>query len=490
MTRGRRLPLISVLVTVGLAFGMASAVGGAALAAASCPTVNPSTGAVSPAPSAGVDWAGCDLSDAYLYGADMADAQLQGANLTSADLNDANLSGADLAGAVLTNASAAANLSGANLSSANLLGTFMVGADLDSADLANASLTATNLSSADLKDASLQDADLDGTELESADLFGASLTGVTIDSVDWTNAICPNGASANYYTSGCLSPVSVTTPSATPAITAGTVGNNGWYTSAVTVTWYWVDSNSLVTAKCPSSTTTSQQGSAVVISGSCTDSAGNTASSSMTVKIDTTPPVVTLTGIRNGGIYQLDQPISSQCTTTDSISGVAKYAVDQWAIGARPDGSGVQLAECSGAEDEAGNVAPTVSVRYTVVYAFGGFLSPAPDAGLNPSARKIVVRFRLANYYGQIIPTGSEAALAATYDLRATLRGPDTKPVTGSCSWNGSAKAIQCSILRPRRLRTGKSHKYTITVTENLGSGFLTAPADAYSENPEPVYFK
>ncbi len=51
-------------------------------------------------------------------------------------------------------------------------------------------------------------------------------------------------------------------------------------------------------------------------------------------------------------------------------------------------------------------------------------------------------------------------------------------------------KYLQCVIVRPRQIRTGRSHQYSITVTENLGSGFVTAPPDAAAENPAPFYFK
>ena len=81
------------------------------------------------------------------------------------------------------------------------------------------------------------------------------------------------------------------------------------------------------------------------------------------------------------------------------------------------------------------------------------------------------------------------AALASTYDVRATLRGPLTSPVISSCSCNASAKEFQCSITRPRHIRTGRTHKYSITATENVGGGFLTVPPDALSQNPESVYF-
>jgi len=112
-------------------------------------------------------------------------------------------------------------------------------------------------------------------------------------------------------------------PAATPAITSGKLGRDGWYTSAVTVSWYWVDSLTINTAKCPGSTSTPDQGAAVVISGTCTDTSGNVGHSSVTVKIDTTPPVVTVTGVANGAVYVVGHVPSAGCTTTDAVSGVA-----------------------------------------------------------------------------------------------------------------------------------------------------------------------
>jgi hypothetical protein len=488
-----RAPVLGVLAAFGLAAGVVSVTAGPATATAvavSCPTVS-SSGAVSPAPSPGVDWAGCNLTDAYLPSADMAGALLQNATLTGAYLPDADLASANLSGVTATNNAnlAGDNLSDAILTSANLSSTVLSDANLQSANLSSASAVGAKFTAAQMQKANLQDIGLDEADLTSANLFGASLTGATYDSgTTWTNATCPNGASANYYTDGCLSAVAVTTPSATPVVTAGTMGNNGWYISGVTVTWYWIDSNSLVSAQCPSTTSTTEQGAAVVVSASCTDSSGNVGTGSLTVKIDTTPPVVTLNGVTPGGIYLLGQSPDGSCTTTDAISGVADYAV-YTALGGRPDGTGVLTATCSNATDQAGNEAPTVSVKYQVVYAFGGFLSPKPGAKLSPSARKIIVTFRLTNAAGQDIPASTAAGLAAVYDVRATLRGPDTKPVVSSCSWTARAKEFHCVITRPRHIRTGSKHKYSLTVTENLGGGFVTVPPNASSENPEPVYF-
>jgi Pentapeptide repeats (8 copies) len=79
--------------------------------AQACPTVDPSTGAVSPAPGPGVQWAGCDLTGADLAGANLTGATLKGLDLGSADLTDANLTNAQLMEAILSDAT----LTGATL---------------------------------------------------------------------------------------------------------------------------------------------------------------------------------------------------------------------------------------------------------------------------------------------------------------------------------------------------------------------------------------
>ena len=198
-------------------------------AAVSCPTVAAS-GAVSPEPVSRVDWDGCDLA-----GADLSHQQMTCAGLIGADLSDANLTGAvlgsmyqdDLHGANLTNANGSyqsQNLT-ASLSSDNLRGAVLAGTDLFHGDLSNSDLTGA-------------------TGLDSSIVTSATI---------WTHTICPNATSADYYSDGCTSTVDVTTPSATPAVTTGTTGTNGWYTSPVTVSWHWADVNAL-TGNCPAST--------------------------------------------------------------------------------------------------------------------------------------------------------------------------------------------------------------------------------------------
>jgi len=94
----------------------------------------------------------------------------------------------------------------------------------------------------------------------------------------------------------------------------------------------------------------------------------------------------------------------------------------------------------------------------------------------------------LTNSSGTPISASTAAALAAAGKAEATLAGPNISPLTVLCSWSGSY--FQCNIKTPTGLKTGTGNPYTITVSENLGTGFVTAPPVGSAVNPETVYFK
>jgi hypothetical protein len=97
-----------------------------------------------------------------------------------------------------------------------------------------------------------------------------------------------------------------------------------------------------------------------------TDNAGNQGiPKTLTVQIDLTPPVVTVSGVSNGAIYYYGHTPAPGCNTTDALSGVATPA-SLAVTGGNEFGFGNYQATCSGAEDEAGNTAAPVSVSYTV----------------------------------------------------------------------------------------------------------------------------
>lgn len=107
-------------------------------------------------------------------------------------------------------------------------------------------------------------------------------------------------------------------PVITPTV-AGTLGDNGWYTSDVAVSWNVTDDVSGASVCSSSTQSTDTPGSAHSCSAS--NGAGLSASASVSVKRDATTPLVTYSG--NLGSYTVDQSVSITCSATDAMSGVA-----------------------------------------------------------------------------------------------------------------------------------------------------------------------
>lgn len=93
------------------------------------------------------------------------------------------------------------------------------------------------------------------------------------------------------------------------------------------------------------------------------NSAGESPQSSpATVVYDTTPPVVTITGVVNGETYSSNNVPTPVCHTTDALSGVATSATLSMF-----NAGNSYTTTCSGATDNAGNTAQSVSATYTVL---------------------------------------------------------------------------------------------------------------------------
>ena len=104
---------------------------------------------------------------------------------------------------------------------------------------------------------------------------------------------------------------------------AGTMGQNGWYTSNIVVTWSATDPESRITTP-PCSTTISTDMADVNLSCTATSAGGSSTSPSVTVKRDATPPTITAavapapnaSGWNNG-----DVTVSYTCA--DALAGLA-----------------------------------------------------------------------------------------------------------------------------------------------------------------------
>jgi hypothetical protein len=110
----------------------------------------------------------------------------------------------------------------------------------------------------------------------------------------------------------------VITASASPA-----ADSFGWNNTNVVVTFVCSDKTSGV-ASCPAPVTVSSEGANQIVSGTATDRAGNTASTTVTINLDKTPPAIAAGAAppaNNFGWNNSQVTVTFNCT--DSLSGVA-----------------------------------------------------------------------------------------------------------------------------------------------------------------------
>lgn len=417
------------------------------------------------------------LANGYLVGPEvnLADATLNGQQLAGADLRLAQLRGADLDGADL----AGADLSGADALDASLANADLSAASLADSDLASASLTGANLSNADVNDATLNLADLDG----------ATVTGATWTSARWYDTVCPDGTNSNKYLGGCFSALDTTAPVAAPVVTSGTAGTNGWYTSELEVTWNWTDNGTINSNACTQWTDGDSNGDPVTLTATCTDLAGNVGYASLPLKIDMSRPAVTVTGVAAGGVYAAGKVPAAGCRTTETVSGV-QTAATHTTTSTGSGGTGTFTTTCAGAVSMAGLAqAKPVADAYTVAYGFDAFSSPRSGATVTRS-RTLTVYFRLAGSNGKALASSTASRLADRHDVRAVLSAPGIATVRDLCHWRSGARDFACTLTVPAGTRTGSSHRYTITATEDVGTGFVAVPKRDSSSSAETIHFR
>jgi hypothetical protein len=172
----------------------------------------------------------------------------------------------------------------------------------------------------------------------------------------------------------------------------------GWNKGAsATVSFVCTDGGSGVAAgACPAPVVVSAEGTTVV-TRTATDLAGNVGSGTATVKLDRTPPVVTVSGF----------PLLPICATTDALSGVATKATISFTF-AILAGVPTATATCSGAVDKAGNTAAPVSKAYATPLVFVGFLPSVanpPIVNVGTAGKTYKVPFQLWTLWAARVTT-------------------------------------------------------------------------------------
>jgi len=156
-------------------------------------------------------------------------------------------------------------------------------------------------------------------------------------------------------------------PAIVPTV-VGTMGNNGWFTSDVVVSWSVTDGTSgIATSNGCSQSTTTTDNAGTTYTCTATNGAGLSATTSVSAKRDATKPVIGYAG--NAGSYTVDQTVSITCSAGDVMSGLASSTCADVTGAAYAFAIGANSFSAS-AQDNAGNT-NAASTQFTVQVASG-----------------------------------------------------------------------------------------------------------------------
>jgi hypothetical protein len=276
----------------------------------------------------------------------------------------------------------------------------------------------------------------------------------------------------NYGGSFVGSSVTVRKDSSPPGVTASASRGpdaNGWYTSPVSFSFSGDDGASGV-ASCTSGTYSGPDGGDISISGSCSDHAGNTGTTSVKIKFDATAPTVTGTPARKpdaNGWY--NHAVDVAFTGTDAGSGVTECSPPVTYKG--PDANPAKLVgQC---RDAAGHLSEptTVQLLYDATPPTRpnvGWVRRGDSISLSWTAAKDVVQAKV-------------------------LRAPGIKGKKPGIVYQGKARK-----LLDRKLKAGTRYWYAVTLVDQAGNestkaiglrpaSGIFAPADGAIVGKPPV---
>jgi RHS repeat-associated protein len=239
---------------------------------------------------------------------------------------------------------------------------------------------------------------------------------------------------AGALNSPAVMPVTFTvSPFVPPSITASVspaANGNGWNDSSVTVSFVCT-AGSYPVQTCTSPIPVATAGAGQVITGTVTDTNGDTNTVKVTLNIDLTPPVLTIASPANGATLT-SSPASVSGTVSDALSGVASVTCNG-AVATVSSGSYTcTVALTAGANtisvqatDEAGNSsAQSVSVTYSAGPGITGFSPPSAVEGT-------AVNVTGANF----TPNGLNPVVTLSQQGGGTIVAPISSVTSGSLSF-------------------------------------------------------
>lgn len=301
----------------------------------------------------------------------------------------------------------------------------------------------------------------------------------------------------NTFTSGVVTVrVDNTAPTVGAPIVTGTLGNNGWYTSNVTVTWPApTDAGAGIASSTgcgATSITTDTAGQ--VVTCSATDNAGNTNSNSVTIKRDTAAPTKTAMDMRDtDGDGRVDQVVLTFNETLDTYTA----GTAPWTLANVPSAGSLGSVSASGTTATL-NITEGAGAKDTSVGSFtvalAGNASGIRDAAGNRAsftasaptddAAPVPVTVTLSN------KSGGTAGKLESGDF-FTVTYSEAVSVSSLCTtWSGNASnqgptnvtaSVTNSSLDPITLGSPCANFGTLTPNVSYGSGAYTIPTSPVS---------
>jgi hypothetical protein len=272
-----------------------------------------------------------------------------------------------------------------------------------------------------------------------------------------------------------------------PIVTAlATPGPNaaGWNKTPVTVAFFCSDPTSGI-AICPQTQTLSSDGQNQAISGTATDTAGNTATASVTVSLDQTPPTITATvspAPNAAGWNNADATVTFTCT--DSVSGVATCPPPQ-AVSTE----GVNEVVSGTAFDKAGNLSSaSANIKLDKTPPQVSIASPSNGSTISLTTVSIGLNGNDGDDLSgvsQVTCNGSPAALSGSHFTCTVLlaQGPNSISVQATDAAGNSsssplsltyAPAPQIAITAPTNLSITNISPVTVNGTVNDPAATVT----------------
>ncbi len=208
-------------------------------------------------------------------------------------------------------------------------------------------------------------------------------------------------------------PVDTTPPVISNMIT-GTLGNNGWYRSDVTVAWTMTDPESGIASSTGcSTTTTSTETSGTTLTCTATNGAGLSSSQSVTIKIDKTVPSVSVTRTPANANGWNNGPVAVHFTITDTLSGVAGPTTIDQTVTTEGQNQSVSVTVMDLAGNSATATLDQINIDTTAPTVGFGAPTPAPNgAGWNRT--DVTMNFTVADNLSGVATQSAVSPLSFT----------------------------------------------------------------------------